>query len=97
MYQSRVRRAAVRASGSDDDDFVAFVGGEGPAHAAGDHPGRMDPLAAETLDDLLAEAAQGDPVTGELWLGGGDAEEVPAAQARRRSRKAGRATTDGRS
>ena len=48
----------------------------GRLDAAGDHPCRVDPLAAETFDDLLAEAAQGDAVASELRVVGGDAEEV---------------------
>ena len=48
-------------------DPVAGLLGERRVDAAGDDPRGMDPLAAEPLDDLLAEAADADAVAGQSW------------------------------
>ena len=50
--------------------------GEPAAHAAGDRPGRVDLLAAEHLDDLLAELAQPDAGAGQVRVRLDDADDV---------------------
>jgi hypothetical protein len=47
-----------------------------PADAAGGDPGGVDLLAAQRLDDLLAELPQADAGAGQLRVGGGEAEDV---------------------
>ena len=46
------------------------------ADAARHDPGRVDALAAETLDDLLAELAQRDAVARQVGSGLGNAHDV---------------------
>ena len=48
--------------GEPGEDAVALLGRERLVDAAGDDPSRMDALAGEHLDDLLAELAQADAV-----------------------------------
>ena len=57
-------------------DAVAAFLGQRAAHAAGHGPGGMDLLAAEDLDDFLAELAQADAGAGEVGIGGDQAEDV---------------------
>ena len=64
--------------GDRGEDRVPGRGGQRRVDSARHHPGRVDPLAAETFDDLLAEAAQRDPVPGQLRMGRHHAEQVPA-------------------
>ena len=62
---------AAIASGIVGQDPVARLGRERRVDAAGHDPGGMDALAAEPLDDLLAEPADADAVAGELRVGRG--------------------------
>ena len=57
------------------DAGAAFLG-ERAADAAGHGPGGMDFLAAEDLDDFLAELAEADAGAGEVGVGGDEAEDV---------------------
>ena len=63
--------------GHHGQDFVAFGSGERLGDSAGNDPTGMDALVAEKLDDVLAEAAQGDAGAAQFGLGGDYAEDVP--------------------
>ena len=66
--------------GQAGQDLVAGLSGQGRRHAPGHHPGRVDALAPDRLDHLLAEAAQPDPVAGQLRVGPQHPEQVPAGR-----------------
>ncbi len=77
LYQASARSiAASIASGSPARIRSRVSGRQRRVDAAGHDPGGVDPLAAEPLDDLLAEAAEPDAVAGQLRVGLGDAEDV---------------------
>lgn len=62
--------------GQAGQNLVARLGLQRRVHSAGHDPGRVDALAAQRLDHLLAEAAQPDPVTGQLRVRTQHAEQV---------------------
>ena len=76
LNHSSVRSAMASASGRAHENGVPVGLGERLADAAGDDPRRMDALAAEPLDDALAELAQADAVAGELGVLLRNAEDV---------------------
>ena len=79
-YQSSARRVAARASGRPARIWSRVSAARGAAMPPGHHPGRVDALAADRLDHLLAEAAQPDPVAGQLRVGPQHPEQVPAVR-----------------
>ena len=85
------------ASGIAGQDPVAVSRRQRLADAAGHDPCRMDALAAEPLDDLLAELAQADAVARQRRVGFAPRRRCCAGPDRRPSPAAGRATRDGRS
>src|SRR5271157_6307957 len=58
-------------------DVLAAVAGQGGADAARYRPGRMNFLATQELDDLLAELPQTNAPPREVGVGGNQAEDVP--------------------
>ncbi len=68
--------------GQQRQHLIALLLGQRCAHAAGHGPGRMNPLARQDLDDLLADLPQADAVARHLRHGCGDAHQI--ARFRRR-------------
>jgi len=64
------------------EDPVADLGRERRRDAARDDPLRMDPLAAQPLDDLLAPLAERDAVLGQLGVLPGHAQDVANGRVR---------------
>ncbi len=62
--------------GKHGQDFIAVSGRERLGDAAGDDPAGVDALAAEQLNDVLAEAAQTDAGAAQFGLGGQDAKDI---------------------
>ena len=58
-------------------DVIAALAGQAGADAARHRPGRMNFLATQELDDLLAELPQANAPTREVGVGGDQAEDVP--------------------
>jgi hypothetical protein len=57
--------------------LVPLLHGQGAADAAGGRPRRVDALAAERRDDLLAERPQPNAAARQVGVGPGQAEDVP--------------------
>ena len=60
-------------------DVIAALAGQAGADAARHRPGRMNFLATQELDDLLAELPQANAPTREVGVGGDQAEMFRAA------------------
>ncbi len=54
-----------------------MLGGERGIDAAGNHPGRVDPLAADQFDNLLADFPQPYAIPGNLRIGLDHSDDVP--------------------
>ena len=79
LYQARARSIAAIASGMVDRMRSRVSSASGASTPPGTIHDGMDPLAAEPLDDLLAEAADADAVAGQLRVRAGDADDVARA------------------
>jgi hypothetical protein len=66
LYQVSARSIAAIASGMVDRIRSRVSADSGASTPPGHDPRRVDPLAAEPLDDLLPEPADGDAVAGQL-------------------------------
>ena len=79
LNHSSVRSAMASASGIAERIASRFNCGQRLADSAGHHPRRVNSLAAQPLDDLLAELAQADAVARQLGILLDHAEDVRRA------------------